>query len=333
MDGLNLYSSAAILALTNLREGEVKLGQRVKSVNTIDEIADSSAQFVLVGIPEDIGVRANYGIAGAASAWGPTLKALLNIQSTPFFKGDELLVLGHLVCAEPVEAGIPNLQKKVEDIDALVYPVIQKIITAGKTPIVIGGGHNNAYPIIKGVSLGLKTAVDVINIDAHADLRPANGRHSGNGFSYAIKDGYLTRYGIFGLHQNYNNNAILETIAKNQHIYPVFFDDLLKSDQPIFSEWNNLLKKTGNTTGLELDLDCIENVLSSAMTPSGFPLNEIRKLILTSAKKFTYLHICEGAVALIDGRRCQATPKTLTYLITDFIKSQNALLPLLVSKG
>jgi formiminoglutamase len=322
MDGLNLYSSAAILALTNLREGEVKLGQKVQTVATLDEIAGSSAQFVLVGIPEDIGVRANYGIGGAASTWEPTLKALLNIQSTSFFNGDELLVLGHFTFAEPSTEGISHLQQKVEEIDALVYPVIQKIIAAGKTPIVIGGGHNNAYPIIKGASLGLKAPIDVINIDAHADLRPATGRHSGNGFSYAIKEGLLTRYGIFGLHQNYNNNAILETIATNQHIYPVFFDDLLKSDQPIFSVWNNLVKKTGTTTGLELDLDCVENVLSSAMTPSGFSLNEIRKLILNQAKKFAYLHICEAAVTLIDGRQCKTTPKTLTYLISDFIKSQ-----------
>lgn len=322
MNGLKLYSPAALLALTNLREGEVKLGQRVQSLSTLDDIADSTAQFVLVGIPEDIGVRANYGIGGAASTWEPTLKALLNIQSTPFFNGNELLVLGHFTFTEPSAEGIQDLQQKVEEIDALVYPVIQKIITAGKTPIVIGGGHNNAYPIIKGASLALKTPIDVINIDAHADLRPTTGRHSGNGFSYALKNGFLTRYGIFGLHQNYNNNAILDTIAANQHIYPVFFDDLLKSDQPFFSAWTSLLKKTGTTTGLELDLDCIENVLSSAMTPSGFSLNEIRKLILTSSKKFSYLHLCEAAVALIDGRRCQTTPKTLTYLISDFIKSQ-----------
>lgn len=322
MDGLNIYNSADLTALTNLREGEVKLGQKVQTVAALDEITSSSAQFVLVGIPEDIGVRANYGIAGAASIWEPTLKALLNIQSTPFFNGEELLILGHFAISEPTKTEVPYLQEKVAEIDALVYPVIQKIIAAGKTPIVIGGGHNNAYPIIKGVSLGLKAPIDVINIDAHADLRPATGRHSGNGFSYAIKDGYLIRYGIFGLHQNYNNNAILETIAANQHIYPVFFDDLLKSDQPIFSAWSKLVKKTGTTPGLELDLDCIENVLSSAMTPSGFSLNEIRKLILNPTKKFAYLHICEGAVALIDGSRCQTTPKTLTYLVSDFIKSQ-----------
>lgn len=331
MEGLKIYNRDEVLSLTNCRDGELKIGQKIQLASTLDEIAMSTARFVLIGIPEDIGVRANFGVGGTASAWRPALKALLNIQSTPFFNGDELLVLGHFDFSDPSGAsddGLPQndriiLQLNVAEIDDLVYPVIQKVIAAGKIPIVIGGGHNNAYPMIKGTSLGFSSAIDVINIDAHADLRPCNGRHSGNGFSYAIKDGLLTRYGIFGLHQNYNNNSILQTIAENQHIYPVFFDDLLKSDQPILSSWNMLLKKTGPVTGLELDLDCIENVLSSAMSPSGFSLNEIRKLLLTANKKFAYFHLCEGAVALTDGREDMTTAKTIAYLVSDFIKSQN----------
>lgn len=323
MEGLKIYTPSDISAVTNRREGELKIGERVQFTSSLDELAQSKAQFVLIGIPEDIGVRANYGVAGAGSTWPAALKALLNIQSTPFFNGDEILALGHFEFSAPVAPGIATLQLKVAEIDAAVFPVIQKIVAAGKTPIVIGGGHNNAYPIIKGVSLALEGPIDVVNIDAHADLRPTNGRHSGNGFSYAINDGYLTRYGIFGLHQNYNNNSILQTIAENRHIYPVFFDDLLSTDQSILSAWNNLITKTGQTTGLELDLDCIEHVLSSAMTPSGFSLNEIRRIILTSSKKLAYLHICEGAVALIDGRQDQSTAKTIAYLVSDFIKSQS----------
>lgn len=324
MEGLKIYGEAELSQATNRREGELKIGEKAQFISSLDELAQSTAKFVLIGIPEDIGVCANHGIAGAASAWLPALKAILNIQSTPFFDGKELLVLGHLEFSSIPDANsnINQLQQKVAEIDDVVYPVIQKVIAAGKTPIVIGGGHNNAYPMIKGSSLALNAPIDVINIDAHADLRPANGRHSGNGFSYAINDGYLTRYGIFGLHQNYNNDAILQTIAANQHIYPIFFDDLLKSDHSILSAWTNLLKKTGSATGLELDLDCIENVLSSAITPSGFPLNEIRRLILNSDKKFQYLHVCEGAVALIDGRQSQTTSKVIAYLISDFIKSQ-----------
>ncbi|MFA4867464.1 MAG: formimidoylglutamase [Pedobacter sp.] len=322
MEALKIYTASDIASITNCREGEVKIGEKVQYTSSLEEISQSNAPFVLIGIPEDIGVRANQGIAGAASAWQPALKALLNIQSTSFFTGEELLVLGHFEFSNPETDNLEHLQQKVSEIDDAIFPVIQKVIEAGKTPIVIGGGHNNAYPIIKGVSLATKTPIDVVNIDAHADLRPTNGRHSGNGFSYAIKDGFLTRYGIFGLHQNYNNNSILQAIDLNRHIYPVFFDDLLKSDQPILSAWNNLLTKTGQVTGLELDLDCIENVLSSAMSPTGFHLNEIRKLILTTTKKLTYLHVCEGAVALTNGRQDQNTAKTIAYIISDFIKSQ-----------
>ncbi len=322
MKGLKIYGPAELASHTNKRDGELKIGQKAQFVSALNEIETSTARFVLLGIPEDIGVRANQGIAGAATAWEPALRSLLNIQSTSFFNGDELLVLGHFNFNDPANTDLSALQQKVPEIDDTVYPVIQKIIASGKTPIVVGGGHNNAYPIIKGASLALGAPIDAVNIDAHADLRPANGRHSGNAFSYAINDGFLIRYGLFGLQENYNNNEILKTIATNHHIYPVFFDELLKSDQPIQSAWNNLVKKMGPLTGLELDLDAIENVLSSAMSPSGFPLNDIRRLLLTSTKKFAYLHICEGAVALIDGRNDQTTAKTIAYLISDFIKTQ-----------
>jgi len=329
MEGLNIYSEADILALTRLREGEIKLGQKVRFIESLEDLRAFPAKFVLLGIPEDIGVRANQGIAGTATAWEPALKALLNIQSTPFLDGEDLLILGYFEFAEPAdyhgslaETGTIPLQQKVSEIDDMVFPLIQKITGAGKIPIIIGGGHNNAYPIIKGCSLGLNTAIDTVNIDAHADLRPANGRHSGNGFSYALKDGYLNHYGIFGLQQNYNNKAILDTIHSNEHIHAVFFDDLLKSGRPVLSAWKGLLQKFDGITGLELDLDGIANVLSSASGPSGFSLNEIRTLMLAAHKKFAYLHICEGAVSLTDGRQDQTTAKTIAYLISDFIKSQ-----------
>ena len=325
MEGLQIYNKAHASALINLRDGEIKLGEQVCFVENLDQLTSSNAKFVLLGIPEDIGVRANQGISGTATAWQPALKALLNIQSNRFLEGGELLLLGHFAFTESPGASLEQLQQKVAGIDEAVFPVIQKIVMAGKIPIVIGGGHNNAYPIIKGCSLGLNTPIDVINLDAHADLRPSNGRHSGNGFSYALEAGYLNHYGVFGLQENYNNEEILKRISQDQRIHSVFFDDLLKSEQPVSHAWKALLQLSGPDTGLELDLDCLANLLSSASGPSGFSLNEVRQLILNAAIKFQYLHICEGAVALSDGRRDQSTAKTIACLISDFIKSQSKL--------
>lgn len=334
MEALKTYNKERISALVNPRQGETKIGEQVVLFSGWEQLKDSPACFVLLGIPEDIGVRANHGIAGAATAWIPALKALLNTQSTHFLSGNELMVLGHFEFSDPENTDSQNistehtrkentpLENAVADIDEQVYPVIQKIIAAGKTPIIIGGGHNNAYPILKGCSLGFEKQMDVLNIDAHADLRPAKGRHSGNGFSYALKHGFLQHYSIFGLHENYNNRAILTEISRNQHINAVFFDDLLGIDHSYLIELHPLLSGLTNPTGLEIDLDCVENVLSSAFTPSGFHLNDIRKIILQTKKKFAYMHVCEGAAKMSDGRESTATAKSIAYLVTDFIKAQ-----------
>lgn len=63
---------------------------------------------------------------------------------------------------------------------------MSEIVSAGVVPIVIGGGHNNSYGMLRGSSKGLNSQVNAINIDPHADFRELEGRHSGNGFSYAF---------------------------------------------------------------------------------------------------------------------------------------------------
>nr|WP_068889715.1 formimidoylglutamase [Pedobacter panaciterrae] len=319
MDGLRIYANKDILELVNIRSGETKLGERVRVVSTLEELNISDARFVLLGIPEDIGVRANYGLSGASTAWNAALKALLNTQSNRFLDGSELVVLGHFEFTEPEDSTIEELQKKVSEMDHEVFACIVKIINAGKIPVIIGGGHNNAYPIIKALASANGYAADILNIDAHADLREPNGRHSGNSFSYALKDGYIANYGVFGLHHSYNNESILNQIEENEKIKAVFFDDILLTNSTV-DLWKQFIGDF-KTPGLEIDLDSIENILSSAATPSGFTLNEIRRLILGSSKQFAYLHICEGASTMADGRASSLTGKSIAYLVTDFLKS------------
>jgi len=329
MDSLKIYSQSDIDKLIIYRDGETKIGEKVEVyldgeedffpnvAISIDGLAKSKAKFVLLGIPEDIGVRANAGIAGASTTWKSALMAFLNIQSNRFLSGEDVLVLGHFEIEEPKDLSIIGLRNKVAEIDYLVYPIIEKIVSAGKIPIVIGGGHNNAYPIIKGTSLAKKQAIDVLNIDAHADLRKQEGRHSGNGFTYALAESYLANYYMYGLHQNYNNETIVNEIDTNSKLNAVFFDDILKG-----TDDQDFIAKIDSIAGLEIDLDCIQNVLSSAETPSGFTVNEIRKLILTTGTHFSYMHISEGATRLLDGRVNKLTSKLIAYLISDFVKAQ-----------
>ncbi len=317
MDSLKIYSQSDVNNLIIYRDGETKLGEKVQVTASLDSLKSSDAEFVLLGIPEDIGIRANSGIAGASTTWRPALMAFLNIQSNRFLSGEEILVLGHFEIEEPEDSTVNALRKKVSEIDNLVHPVIEKIVAEGKIPIVIGGGHNNAYPIIRGTSLAKKNPIDVLNIDAHADLRESEGRHSGNGFTYALSEKYLDNYFMYGLHQNYNNEAILTQIETSPKLKAIFFDDILKG-----TGYEDFFSAIGSTAGLEIDLDCIQNVLASAETPSGFSVNDIRKLILTNKNKFSYLHISEGATRLLDGRVSKLTSKLIAYLVSDFVKAQ-----------
>ena len=48
-----------------------------------------------------------------------------------------------------------KLRSLCQELDQRVSPVIELLSKAGIVPIVIGGGHNNAFPILRGMAQGL----------------------------------------------------------------------------------------------------------------------------------------------------------------------------------
>ena len=331
MDGLKLYNYRTIEKLVSKREGETRLGEKISFIENLEEISKSKAKFVLFGIPEDIGIRANHGKPGASKAWEACLNSFLNIQENEFTNAENILLLGEIDCktemqkAANIDNEDPNYYTKlgdlVETIDEKVSFLMEKIVAAGKTPIIIGGGHNNAFGNIKGTSKAIKKPLNILNIDAHTDLRKLEHRHSGNGFSFAQRDGFLGKYAIFGLHKNYTPQYIFDEIKSVSNIKFHLFEDLiLQTHQGKMAAFNSQLEFINKQPfGLELDCDAIINFPSSAQSPSGFALNMVRNFLqLTSEEKnCKYLHICEAAPSY-------ASPvqvgKALSFFITDFIK-------------
>ena len=89
--------------------------------------------------------------------------------------------------------------------------------------------------------------------------------------------------------------------------------------------------------GLEIDLDALPNIASSAMTLSGFSVEELRRFIsfFGQNQNAAYLHICEGAPDLGEEKNNHLIGKLIGYLITDFIKAnsneENKILKIKVS--
>ncbi len=303
------YEQDYLQSLTQSRAGETKIGDIIRA-----GIGSSDAgQIVILGIPEDIGIRANLGIGGAATAWNAFLRSFLNIQSTEALNGQNCSILGHLDCSDlqPIIASnsIAALRQAVSRIDYVVASKIEQITALGKLPVIIGGGHNNAYPIIKGAARGYQKGgrhkepvLNVINLDAHTDFRPTEGRHSGNGFRYAFQEGFLDRYALIGLHRNYNAQSIIDEIAREERIFYTFWEEIFLEEKLDFRKAveQALQFTTGRICGIELDLDCVENTLSSAMTPSGLSPTLARQYVYQCTQRAdpAYLHICEGAVKL-----------------------------------
>ncbi len=334
MAELKTYTWEEILNLTSSRPGETKLGDGLEILGSTEELAESECKFVLLGICEDIGIRANHGTGGARTAWPEALKALLNVQFTeklaPVALLGELDFTEELESAKSLDAKVPadlrKLRELVETVDRQVAEVVSAVFEAGKKPVLVGGGHNNAYPILKAFA-GSRTdeSVNVINIDAHADFRTLEGRHSGNGFSYAFHEDLLHKYAVIGLHENYNSlRMIRELEAHPERIFFEFYESFLKENTGYDKAFGKALNFTSGNCGLEIDMDSIAGLLSSAVSPSGFSLQQVRELVYQSRPyPMAYLHIAEGAYRLDDGRENPLIGKAIAYLITDFIKVQS----------
>jgi formiminoglutamase len=343
---LKVYSKKDILSLTRLRKFETKLGERILTagdVNNLEQsLKESKADFVLFGIPEDLGAKGNYGIGGTDTLWIPFLQSFFNIQSNDFLDGREVMVIGHFdfgdmqylidTTAKSPEEKIEAYRHAVNTIDDEVEHLVKLITESKKIPLVIGGGHNNTYPLIKGAAKGWHNAgviplaqINCINLDAHADYRPMEGRHSGNAFRYAEEDGYLQKYCIVGLHENYLPQNVWIDIVNNPFIDCITFEDIFIREKRTFIQ--AVAHATGFTedtlTGIDIDLDGIQNTLSSAMTPVGISPTQARQYISFAAadSKPAYVHICEGATRLNDGRSDATSGKLIAYLISDFIKA------------
>ncbi len=339
MKTLDIYTQTVIQQIVRKRAGEIKIGEEVQvstqPVNWEKELAESKCKFVLVGIPEDIGVRANYGRGGAHTAWKPALDSFLNQQSNVFLNGKNIFVLGNIFVNDLMDAANGLAGKTTEDIVALrhlvteldkrVCDVMEKIIALKKIPVIVGGGHNNAFPIIKAAALALRQKINVINCDPHADFRPLEGRHSGNGFSYAWHENFLHKYSLFCMHEQYNTAEVINEFTRNNNqLYYSVYEDVFVRNRITFDKTlqQNIAFIKSSGCGVEIDLDAITNIPSSAKTSSGISPVQARQYAYQCGTQLDalYFHIAEGAPILSHIKADNKTGKLIAYLMSDFIK-------------
>ncbi|MBB1318856.1 formimidoylglutamase [Shewanella sp. SR43-4] len=298
-------------SLLTLRPNEAKLGQQVYLASTQWSLAQNAqqaksagAQFAIIAIAEDVGPRANLGRGGADDAFIASMQQLLNLQSNRFLNGNECAILGQISLDHslPITASIEQLRDATAQLDDIVITAISDVMQAGLEPIVIGGGHNNAYGLLMATKAITGLPVAAVNLDPHSDFRPREGRHSGNGFSYAAANGALDHYHILGLHELKNSEQTLEQLSLFGATWNSVQQIWIRRELSLETALKQIAKSLNQTqlpVALELDVDAIANMPSSAATFAGIPLLDACHYVHYIAKHCScrYAHFAEAAPA------------------------------------
>ncbi len=137
---------------------------------------------VLLGYPQDHGVRRNHGRRGARAAPHEIRTHLYRL--TPWDGADDI----DLSATPPLDLGNLHVNGTLETTQAALGEVVAVLLERGTVPVVLGGGHETAFGHYLGY-VGARQQVGIINLDAHLDVRPCHHDygHSGSPFRQALE--------------------------------------------------------------------------------------------------------------------------------------------------
>jgi len=142
----------------------------------IPTIAYEDASIVIIGCPQDEGVRRNKGRIGAAEA--PTEIRRQFYKLTPFGISQKIADIGDVDCSG-----------SLEEIHDRLTDAVAEIIADGKKAIVLGGGNDISYADGRAMAktFGSENWLGV-NVDAHFDVRDDAERNSGTPYRQLLEE-------------------------------------------------------------------------------------------------------------------------------------------------
>lgn len=269
------------------------------------------ADIVIVGIPEDRGILANKGRAGAAKGPDEIRRRLYRL--TPGFNMDfdrlRVVDIGNLSTNELT----------LEEVHLAAQELVSEIVSHGAIPIVIGGGHDLTYPGVAGLVQGAsikKDGLGLINVDSHLDVRTdENGINSGTSFYRALTqlpDKALlgSSFVEFGIQEQYNSPYYYNWV-REQGATVVTLREVSERVMESFLQSLSIVGRRGHTVALSLDIDAVRSTEApgaSASNPSGLKAPELDKIAYLAGRssQIRYLDIMEVSPPLDEDHRTAA---------------------------
>jgi formiminoglutamase len=210
---------------------------------------------VLIGFPQDEGVRRNGGRVGAAEAPREIRRWLYRLVPWDCWTNADLTALG------PLDLGNVRIDGGLEGTQAALSEVVGAVLRGGAVPVILGGGHETAYGHYLGyVAAGLP--VGIVNVDAHLDVRPLiDGRgHSGSPFRQAMEHPThplpRERYTCLGLRAEFTSRAHIDYVRERGGV--VQPDTGSRTDLGgLLSQAEGAYARAGCRTYVSVDLDVV----------------------------------------------------------------------------
>lgn len=152
-------------------KNDVRLGEVVSA----DPKDYEQAEIVILGCPQDEGVRRNQGRTGAALA--PTEIRRAFYKLTNFSVSAKIFDLGDTI-----------IQPTLEETHLTQTEIVRRLLRDGKKVISLGGGNDISYPDCKALAMETEKDVLALNIDAHFDVRADEIRNSGTPYRQLLEE-------------------------------------------------------------------------------------------------------------------------------------------------
>lgn len=184
--------------------------------------------FAILGFESDSGIDLNKGRVGASK--GPkAIRSAMSGLPCNFHQSVRIYDAGNIY--------IDNIE--LAEAQESLGQAVDKILSLGLFPILIGGGHEIAYGHYQGIFEHLKAEekkpkIGVINFDAHFDFRPYKDTGSSGTMFRQIKDLNESHdmdfsYLVLGI-QRHGNTTDLFNFAKESKTQYVLAEDIKHKD-------------------------------------------------------------------------------------------------------
>lgn len=238
------------------RRDDPRMAARMVSLDS--DLAADRVQAILLGVADDRGVTINGGRQGAADGPAKFRDYFSRLPVPAEFGHGSIVNAGDLMAAEHTAETHARL--------AEVIFVLRERFPQARL-VVVGGGHDHAYGEVLGLarSMGSKAAdsrIGVVNIDAHADVRPHTTEpHSGTPFRRLLLEPAARLAGPslveFGL-QRASNAAIHLAFLQQHHVQVVMWDDIVDGDRAASEQLLGHMTRLAQThaaISLSVDMD------------------------------------------------------------------------------